>query len=92
MVVMNLSSQPRDEYRVGVPGTGRYVVALSTDDPRYGGAGPVAPKEAETEDVEHLGWSRSLLLALPSLGALVLAPAEVRDVQEPPQGAVPPGR
>ena len=46
-------------------------------------------KKVESEDEEFLGWERSVLLDLPPLAAIVLAPGEVKSIQQPPDGAVP---
>src|SRR5262249_12371826 len=88
VVVLNLTPVPRPDYRVGVPGAGRYTVVLSTDDLRYGGAGQPTP-DVRTERVDFWGWTRSVCVDLPPLSALVLAPASVGMIQEQPRGAIP---
>jgi len=75
VVALNCTPVPRDDYRMGVPHAGAYVVRLSTDDPRYGGSGyPVTPR-TETEPVPWHGHPQSIRVRLPPLAALVLAPA-----------------
>ena len=89
VVVLNLTPVPRDAYRIGVPGSGRYRELLSSDDEKFGGSAYETLTEVTTNDEEFMGWRRSVELNLPPLGVLVLAPARVVDVQPPPDGAVP---
>ncbi len=74
-VVLNLTPVPREGYRVGMPLPGRWQLLLSSDDARYGGSGFPTPLESDTEELPCHGQPHSLRLALPPLGALVLAPA-----------------
>jgi 1,4-alpha-glucan branching enzyme len=76
LVVLNLTPMPRSQYRVGVPRAGRWVRRFSSDDHRYGGSDVETPPLLETQAVPFHGHPDSLLLELPPLGALVLAPAE----------------
>ena len=79
-VVANLTPVPRHGYRLGVPVTGRWGVVLDTDNRAYGGSG----HELVPDGGRHLGadestpWQRqssSLLLTLPPLSVVILAPA-----------------
>jgi 1,4-alpha-glucan branching enzyme len=74
LVLLNLTPVPREGYRAGAPASGAYDVILSSDDLRYGGSGH-APARFSSEPVPWQGQSRSVVLTLPPLGALVLAPA-----------------
>jgi len=74
VVVFNLTPVPRDEYRIGAPAAGEYVVLLNSDDAEYGGSGFEVPHALHTEPVPKHGHAQSLSLTLPPLGALVLAP------------------
>jgi 1,4-alpha-glucan branching enzyme len=79
VVVMNLTPTPHDGYRVGAPAPGVYRTLLSTDDARFGGSGhPVAERVPTTTEPWH-GRSQSLVLNLPPLSVLVLAPEAQRD-------------
>ncbi len=75
LVVLNLTPVPRDSYRIGASVAGVYDVLLSSDDERYGGSGYFPADEVETEAVEADGLAQSLVLDLPPLAALVLAPS-----------------
>jgi len=74
VIVLNLTPVPREDYRVGAPGRGRYVELLSSDRTEFGGSGHPTSLELWTEDVGAHGYTQSLNLQLPPLGALILAP------------------
>jgi 1,4-alpha-glucan branching enzyme len=74
VVVLNFQPQPRQRYRIGVPARGTYAVALSSDDPRFGGSGYPMPERLESEAVPYHGHQFSVELPLPPFGALVLLP------------------
>ncbi len=75
VVVLNMTPLGREGYRIGAPVAGRWRELLSSDAPEFGGSGGSTPKELETEAVACHGREQSLVLSLPPLGALVLAPA-----------------
>jgi 1,4-alpha-glucan branching enzyme len=74
LVLLNLTPVPREGYRAGAPASGRYDVILSSDDLRYGGSG-YGPGQFSSEPIPWQGQSASLVLTLPPLAALVLAPS-----------------
>jgi 1,4-alpha-glucan branching enzyme len=74
MVVMNLTPVPRDEYRVGVPTGGAYSVLLDSDAAEFGGSGYLREAEFFAEWAPAHGFNESLLLTLPPLSVVVLAP------------------
>jgi len=74
VVVLNLTPVPRDDYRIGVPSAGRYIVRFSSDGREYGGSDYYVPGALETEALAYHGQPQSLRLTLPPLGGLVLAP------------------
>ena len=57
-----------------MPEPGRYRMLLSSDDPAFGGSGFGATEGVSSEAVPFHGYGQSVVLALPPLGALVLAP------------------
>ncbi len=75
VVVLNFTPVPREEYRIGVPAAGRYVVTLSSDDPEFGGSQFETHQTVESEAIHFHGYPQSLRLRLPPLGGLVLAPS-----------------
>ncbi len=76
----NLTPVPRDAYRVGVPGPGRWVEVLNSDSEVYGGSGQGNMGGVDTGplSVPHHGRPESIDLTLPPLATLILKqfPAE----------------
>ena len=75
IVVLNFTPVPRDAYRIGVPDPVTYRQVFSSDDRRYGGSEVETPVVLEPEPAPFHGSPHSVVLRLPPLGALVLAPA-----------------
>jgi 1,4-alpha-glucan branching enzyme len=73
LVVLNFTPVCRENYRIGVPCNQAYRSLLCTDDVRFGGSG-VGAGVFESEAQPWHGKPRSLVLTLPPLGALILAP------------------
>jgi 1,4-alpha-glucan branching enzyme len=74
VVVLNLTPIPRENYRVGVPELTRYETLLNSDDQSWGGAGVSRVRVYDAEAAPFHGYQQSLVLTLPPLAALVLAP------------------
>ncbi|HXT47520.1 MAG TPA: 1,4-alpha-glucan branching protein GlgB [Gemmatimonadaceae bacterium] len=74
VVVLNMTPEPRANYRVGVPAAGTYRVLLSSDASRFGGSGYGSEGELRTDASPFHGHPQSISLSLPPLGALLLAP------------------
>ena len=83
VVVLNLTPVPHDRYRIGVPEWGEYLVALSSDDQRWGGSGHGAVSRVRVDDVPWHGRRYSVELTLPPLGALVLVPSRLAGAVTP---------
>ncbi|HET7037521.1 MAG TPA: 1,4-alpha-glucan branching protein GlgB, partial [Thermomicrobiaceae bacterium] len=78
LCVYNLTPVPRYNYRIGVPLLGRWQELLNSDAEVYGGSGVGNYGGVDTTPIPSHGQPRSLLLALPPLGALFFkhVPAE----------------
>ncbi|GAC1651647.1 MAG: 1,4-alpha-glucan branching protein GlgB [Gemmatimonadaceae bacterium] len=75
VVVLNLTPVPRENYRIGAPEVGPYHVLLSSDAREYGGSGTGGEwGRIATDSGPMHGFAQSMVLTLPPLGALVLAP------------------
>ncbi|HEX6598271.1 MAG TPA: 1,4-alpha-glucan branching protein GlgB [Gemmatimonadaceae bacterium] len=83
VVVMNLTPVPHDHYRIGVPEWGEYLVALSSDDQRWGGSGYGAAERVRVDDVPWHGRRYSVELTLPPLGVMVLVPSRLASAVTP---------
>jgi 1,4-alpha-glucan branching enzyme len=72
-IVANFTPMPREDYRVRVPGAGRWSEVLNSDDERWGGSGVGQPGGVEAaavgEDARD-GLTHELTLRLPPLGVV----------------------
>jgi 1,4-alpha-glucan branching enzyme len=75
IVVLNLTPVPRADYRIGAPAAGEYRMLISSDDLAYGGSGFGVVPSVHTEAAPFHGYPQSVVLGLPPLGAVVLAPS-----------------
>ena len=75
LVVVNATPTPRPNYRLGVPVAGRWEELLNTDSESYDGSGMGNYGGTDTVPVDSHGFYQSVVLNLPPLGALFLAPA-----------------
>jgi len=78
LLVANLSGTRHRRYRVGVPIGGRWQTLLNSDADRYGGGGRT-PGRLATEPRKAHDLPQSLVLDLPPLTALVLAPVQSKS-------------
>ena len=74
VVVMNLTAQPREGYRIGVPRPGPWVERLNSDAACYGGQNWGNQGRLQAEEIPCHGHPWSLLLTAPPLGAIFLQP------------------
>ena len=74
VVLLNMTPEPRANYRVGVPLAGSYDILLSSDSQRFGGSGFGQEGVVHTDAAPFHGFPQSVSLNLPPLGALVIAP------------------
>jgi 1,4-alpha-glucan branching enzyme len=74
VVVLNMTPEPRANYRVGVPARGSYEILLSSDSSRFGGSGFGQEGMVSADPSPFHGFPQSVSLNLPPLGALVIAP------------------
>jgi 1,4-alpha-glucan branching enzyme len=72
--VANLTPVPRHGYRLGLPLAGRWAEILNTDSAHYGGSN-VGSGDVFTDDVAWHGHPQSVVMTLPPLGIVYLAPA-----------------
>jgi 1,4-alpha-glucan branching enzyme len=97
VVACNLTPVPRFGYRFGVPRRCAYLEVLNTDAKVYGGSGLGNLGRVEAEEVPCHGFSQSVVLTLPPLAVLWLAPEldeDPRSIEplatEPMEGQIPP--
>jgi 1,4-alpha-glucan branching enzyme len=74
-IVTNFTPVPREGYRVRVPGAGRWVELLNSDDERWGGSGVGQPDGVDATPVGEEprdGLTHEVTLRLPPLGVVWL--------------------
>jgi 1,4-alpha-glucan branching enzyme len=79
LVAANATPMVRHQYRVGVPRSGSWVEVLNTDSEVYGGSGVGNLGGVISVPVDSHGEHQSVLLTLPPLAVVVLAPHESKE-------------
>ncbi len=74
LVILNFTPVPRPGYRIGVPRAGAYEQLFSSDEVEFGGSGYAPRAVIPSEPVAYHGRPQSICVAIPPLGALILAP------------------
>ncbi len=74
VVVVNFTPVPKQDYRIGVSTAGSWAELLNSDDERYGGSGLKQGGPISAEAVESHGRSHSIVVTLPPLAVMFLAP------------------
>jgi 1,4-alpha-glucan branching enzyme len=74
VVVCNFTPVPREDYRIGVPRSGRYRERINTDAMEYGGSGIGNAGEVQADAHPMHGHHYSIRLKLPPLGVLIFTP------------------
>ncbi|UBO74694.1 1,4-alpha-glucan branching protein GlgB [Aeromonas rivuli] len=72
LVASNFTPVPRQHYRLGVPGAGRYRVLLNTDSEHYWGSNYDVGLDFVAESTPWQGMSHSIELDLPPLATLFI--------------------
>lgn len=83
IIALNLTPVPRNDYRIGIDDHMAYVELFNSDATRFGGSGMINGEKLKTEDT---GWqmrSKSLLLTLPPLGAVILKGISTKSLLAP---------
>ena len=75
VVVMNFTPVSRHGYRVGVPKAGRWLEALNSDAPLYGGSGQGNYGGVEAAPAPAHGFQQSISITVPPLGLVLFRPA-----------------
>ncbi len=73
-VILNFTPVPRTGYRIGLPGAGRYRELFNSDSGCYGGSNMGNDDHLTGEHLPWMGRPASLVLALPPLSGIVIAP------------------
>ena len=72
VVVLNLTPNTYDNYRIGVPGDYEYVEIMNSDRDIYGGSNRVNPLPLKVEKFPQNNQKNSILMTIPPLGISIL--------------------
>jgi 1,4-alpha-glucan branching enzyme len=75
LAVANMTPVPRTGYAIGVPRPGRWIELINSDSGAYGGSNMGNGGSVHTQDERRHGEAQSLILTLPPLATVLLAPA-----------------
>jgi 1,4-alpha-glucan branching enzyme len=75
LVVVNATPTPQHNYRLGVPVTGRWEELINSDAALYGGSGQGNFGGVEAAPLDSHDHRQSIVLTIPPLGVVALAPA-----------------
>ncbi len=70
-VVVNFTPVKREDYRMGVPKTGKYTLVLNSDEERFGGDGTVLPESLKAEKIPWDSCNYSIGFTLPAYGVVI---------------------
>ncbi|MGI4731658.1 MAG: 1,4-alpha-glucan branching protein GlgB [Janthinobacterium lividum] len=76
VIALNMTPDPRQGYRIGLPADGTWTVVLNSDDTSFGGSGSGQSGVFDAEPTASHGLPVSAALSLPPLGCLILRPSE----------------
>ena len=76
VVAINFSPKPWHDFRIGLPLGGSWDEILNSDAPRYGGSGVGNLGQVHSEPIGYNGFSHSVRITLPPLGAVFFRPAK----------------
>jgi len=76
VVILNFTPVPRSSYRIGVPKAGIYQEILNSDSIFYGGSNISNGTAIKSEPIAWMGKEHSIVITLPPLGGLILAPVK----------------
>ncbi|MDT8385377.1 MAG: 1,4-alpha-glucan branching protein GlgB [Gammaproteobacteria bacterium] len=72
IIVLNFTPVIRNNYRIGVPATGRYEVIFNSDSSYYSGSNAGSEISLHSEELAWMNRPASLVLTLPPLAGLIL--------------------
>ncbi|MDD3642920.1 MAG: alpha amylase C-terminal domain-containing protein [Candidatus Krumholzibacteria bacterium] len=95
VIVASFSNSDYPSYRIGVPREVFWREVLNSEDPLYGGDGPVNGGTLVPEAFAYDGYSHSLVIGLPAMGLVVLQAGseqtgDEEDAAPPRAGALDP--
>jgi len=71
VIVLNMTPNPHEGYKVGVPEAGSWKEIFNSDDKQYWGSGMSNPKPVKSEKIPWHGRDNSISITVPPLSAVV---------------------
>src|SRR3569833_3568042 len=71
VIVLNMTPNPQEGYKVGVPEAGSWKEIFNSDDKQYWGSGMSNPKPVKSEKIPWHGRDNSISITVPPLSAVV---------------------
>jgi 1,4-alpha-glucan branching enzyme len=75
VIVLNMTPNPHNDYRVGVPSNGKWEEIFNSDAKKFWGSGTGNSKPASSEAVSWHGRENSINVNIPPLGAVIFKKA-----------------
>jgi 1,4-alpha-glucan branching enzyme len=84
VILLNFTPNPRDNYRIGVPGPGNYELILNSDQKVFGGSNYETAARVKAEAKPFHGFDHSISINLPPLAGIYLKykPAKINKNHE----------
>jgi 1,4-alpha-glucan branching enzyme len=76
VVILNFTPVPRQGYRIGVPLAGHYQEIFNSDSTYYGGSNLGNGVGLEAQNLPWMGFEQSLVITIPPLSGIILAPVK----------------
>jgi 1,4-alpha-glucan branching enzyme len=76
VAVLNMCPESYHSYRIGVPRPGAYRELINSDAAEFGGSGMINEKTVTAEAIPMHGCDWSIEIKLPSLGGVIMKPAD----------------
>ncbi len=79
LVVCNFENIPREDYKIGVPGPGKYKEIFNSDAEKYGGDGFINPRLKQSKKDECDDRPDSIRIKVPPMGMTVFSYTQVNE-------------
>ncbi|MEY4045112.1 MAG: 1,4-alpha-glucan branching enzyme GlgB [Actinomycetota bacterium] len=89
VILANWSNTDYGSYTVGMPQNGAWTELVNSQNPAYGGSGPVNSGTLLANGSPYDGFNQSVTIALPKMTFTVLAPLSFVGVEPPTPGPAP---
>ena len=82
IIVLNMSVETYDDFRIGVPKAGKYEEVFNSDKTEYGGSGKLNFEPVSAEKIPYHGQPYSVRITIPPLGGTVIKRCTAKNKKE----------